>query len=309
MYLVKTEANGNQEWTSTFGGTGYDAAHSVQQTSDGGYILVGHNEDWEIYLVKTDATGNRQWSRTFGEGGGATGQQTSDGGYILAALIRCCDSFGNNYAVHLLKTDAAGNQQWSKTFGEDDVDSEGWASVQQTSDGGYIVSASEWDTFLYKTDANGNQQWTSTFENISTWTSPVQQTSDGGYILAGNIYPGDSSIKSIHLVKTDAAGNQQWSRTFGGPGDDQVRSVQQTSDGGYILAGYTESYGAGNTDMYLVKTDATGNQEWHQFFGGTDWDDAFSVQQTSDGGYILVGYTGSYGAGGYDMYLVRTNGL
>ena len=103
------------------------------------------------------------------------------------------------------------------------------------------------------------------------------------------------------LVKTDANGNKEWNKTFGGTDPDWARSVQQTSDGGYIIAGLTESYGAGSHDFWLIKTDSNGNKEWDKTFGGIGYDEAYSVQQTSDGGYILVGSTTSYGAGSHDF--------
>jgi hypothetical protein len=114
-------------------------------------------------------------------------------------------------------------------------------------------------------------------------------------------------VHDFWLVKTDSSGNKQWDKTFGGTDWDEAHSVQQTSDGGYILAGETNSYGAGSCDFWLVKTDSNGNKQWDKTFGGIDHDKAVSVQQTSDGGYILAGETYSYGAGSRDFWLVKTD--
>jgi hypothetical protein len=160
------------------------------------------------------------------------------------------------------------------------------------------------DVYLIKVDANGNIRWNKTFRGGgSTLGYSVQQTSDGGYIIIGETlsYGG----YDVYLIKVDANGNMQWSKTFGGTGDDRGYSVQQTSDGGYIIVGVTRSYGAGLEDVYLIKVDANGNMQWSKTFGGQGWDAGYSVQQTSDGGYIIVGWTTSYGAGGADVYLIK----
>ncbi len=320
MYLVKTDANGNQQWTQTFGGTSSDYGYAVQQTTDGGYVVAGTTGSFgagllDVYLVKTDANGNQQWSQTFGGTSGDYGyavQQTSDGGYIIAGYT---SSFGAGSSdVYLVKTDANGNQQWTRTFGGTS-DDYAW-SVQQTTDGGYILAGTlssfstfSYDMYLVKTDANGNQQWTQTFGGADTdFAWAVQQTIDGGYIIGG--WTTDSSgtfSYDMYIVKTDGTGNQQWTRTFGGTSDDYARSVQQTSDGGYIIVGFTNSFGTGSSDMYIAKTDANGNQQWTRTFGGTSDDHAEAVQPTSDGGYIIAGITDSFGAGSSDMYVVKTD--
>ncbi len=104
-----------------------------------------------------------------------------------------------------------------------------------------------------------------------------------------------------------SAPKMEWEKTFGGSSLDFGKVVQQTTDGGYIMAGATDSYGAGSRDVYLIKTDASGNEEWEKTFGGSGWDFAYSVEQTTDGGYIMAGTTGSYGAGSYDVYLIKTD--
>jgi len=135
----------------------------------------------------------------------------------------------------------------------------------------------------------------------------VQQTSDGGYIVAGFTSSFGAGSTDIILIKTDANGNIIWAKTYGGTGYDHAYSFQQTSDGGYIVTGRTNSFGAGWYDAFLIKTDANGNIIWAKAYGGTDWDWAYSVQQTSDGGYIVAGYTESFGAGNYDIFLIKTD--
>jgi hypothetical protein len=135
----------------------------------------------------------------------------------------------------------------------------------------------------------------------------VQQTSDGGYIVAGKTGSFGAGWEDIFLIKTDANGNLQWAKTYGGTNWEGAWSVQQTSDGGYIVAGYTNSFGAGDWDIFLIKTDANGNIQWAKTYGGTGNESAASVQQTSDGGYIVAGGATSFGAGGHDIFLIKTD--
>lgn len=142
------------------------------------------------------------------------------------------------------------------------------------------------------------EEWNKTFGGADIdWAESVQQTTDGGYILAGWIKMESSGAgsKDIWLVKTDSNGNKEWDKTFGGTDWDEARAVLQTSDGGYILAGWTTySYDAGSREAWLVKTDSNGNKQWDKTLGGRNWDGAYSIQQTTDGGYIIAGETNSY---------------
>src|SRR3990172_2495921 len=199
----------------TFGGTSYDWGFSVQQTTDGGYIITGTTPSFgaggqDVYLIKTDAGGNSLWTKTFGGityDVGNSVRQTTDGGYIIAGTTY---SFGvGNYDVYLIKTDANGNTLWTKTFGG------------TSSDEGYSA----------------------------------QQTTDGGYVIAGLTDSFGAGLYDVYLIKTNGSGDTLWTKTFGGIGIDYGLSAQQTTDGGYVIAGVTQSFGAGIDDVYLIKTD------------------------------------------------------
>ena len=305
-------------WTRMYGGGFFDWAWQVEQTTDGGYIVIADYSlggmNYDAWLIKTDSTGDISWSKTFGglaEDRGQSVQQTTDGGYIIAGTT---SSFGiGSYDIWLIKTDELGNELWSKTFGGTSWD---WGYfVQQTADGGYIVTGCKdpgvyyiWDVFLIKTDSLGNTTWTKTYGgNDYDVGHSVRQTTDGGYIITGYTYSYGAGSSDAWLIKTDANGNESWSKTFGGSNVEHGYSVIQTPDEGYTVVGYTKSFGAGDYDVWLIKTDIDGNEVWNKTYGGIDDDRAFSVQQTIDGEYIIAGFTDSFGAGNYDMWLIKTS--
>jgi hypothetical protein len=157
-------------------------------------------------------------------------------------------------------------------------------------------------------DANGSKEWDKPYGGAGTDDAYyLLQTADGEYALAGRTDSYGAGSYDFWLVKTDADGNKEWDKTYGGTDDDGATSILQTADGGYVLAGYTRSFGAGNYDMWLVKTDADGNKEWDKTYGGTGTDDAYSLLQIDDSGYAVAGRTASYGAGSHDFWLVKTD--
>jgi hypothetical protein len=318
ILLLVSLSHAQQCWTKTYGGTNWDEGYSVQQTSDGGYIVSGYTRSFgagsdDVWLIKTNASGDTLWTKTYGVAGEEEGnsvQQTSDMGYIVAGYTR---SFGDTMQVYLIKTNASGDTLWTRTYGGANWDN-GY-SVRQTSDGGYIIvgyttsfgGAGQSNVYLIKTNASGDTLWTRTYGGTNeSYGSSVQQTSDGGYIITGQIFLGPKGYDA-YLIKTNASGDTLWTRTYGGTSGDYGSFVQPTSDGGYIVAGYTASYGAGGPDVWLIKTNASGDTLWTRTYGGTGGDYCFSGQATSDTGYIVAGYTTSFGAGGFDVYLVKTN--
>jgi len=236
--------------------------------------------------------------------------QTSDGGYAIAGDTTSFGA-GGDVDVYVVKLDAKGNLQWTKTIGG--AAREGGNSIIQTSDGGYAIAgytesfgAGEADVYVVKLDANGNLQWTKTIggENDDGGNSLIQ-TSDGGYAIAGYTNSFGAGEADVYVVKLDANGNLQWTKTIGGPAGDGGSSLIQTSDGGYAITGSTKSFGAGGDDVYVVKLDAHGNLQWTKTIGGPASEEGYSLIQTSDGGYAIAGSTTSFGAGGYDVYVVK----
>ncbi len=316
IYLIKTDASGNELWSHTYGGISNDESSCIQLTSDGGYIIAGGTEsygagDCDVYLVKTDASGNEQWSNTYGGSAYDRGRfvlQTNDDGYVIVGNTYSFGAGDND--VYLIKTDASGDTTWTKTFGG--INDERGDCVQQTADGGYIITGLTWsfssghfDVYLIKTDASGSEEWYQTFGgNNEDAGKSVQQTIDGGYIITGYTYSYGAGGDDLWLIKTNSNGNVTWDHTFGDYSLDGGNFVQPTSDDGYIVTGWN-SAGAGLADLWLIKTDVYGNSEWDYKFGGSLDDVGSVVQQTTDGGFIMVGTTESSGAGSHDVYLVK----
>lgn len=306
-------------WTHTYGGIDLDRTFSIQQTSDGGYILGGTSGSWapppyypsDFFLVKTDASGDTIWTRTYDAGQeafdyGECARQTSDGGYIIAGGGRPRDEAETD--GWLVKTDANGNVLWSQFYFPTGDVWEQFYWVEQTTDSGYIAAGYAGDyTFVVKTDDIGDTVWTRVYPlGTYDWASHIEQTPDGGYIVAGGA--ADASwYCNTYLLKIDSDGNIVWCQVYDGGGDDWANHLAQTDDGGYILAGVSDYYEEVDAGVFVVKTNSLGDTIWTRIYGGVDYDEGGDVIQTSDGGYLIVGSTYSFGAGGSDFYVIRTD--
>lgn len=302
----------------TYGGWYHDKAYSVKQTSDGGYIIAGSTVSFgagssDVYLIKTDETGDTVWTRTYGGSSMDVAYsvlQTEEGGYLIVGNT---SSNGAELAdIYVIKTYPNGDTTWTRTYGGSRLDNA--LSSLQTTDGSYIIAGyignevSSFNVYLLKINLSGDTIWTKTFGgNDSDMAISIQQTTDDGYIIAGWTNSYGSGEIDVYLIKTNAQGELLWAKTFGGIEDDIACSVIQTFDGGYILAGWTNSLGAGDSDVYLIKTDSFGDTIWTKTIGGSERDMAQSVKQTSDSGYIIAAWTKSFGAGDSDVYLIKIN--
>lgn len=283
------------QWQKTLGGTSDDKATSVQQTTDGGYIVGGYT-----YSTDGDVTGNH-------------------GGY--------------DYWV--VKLSSIGNIEWQKALGGTNNDTA--YSIQQTSDGGFIVAGTSpstdgdvmgnhgfYDSWIVKLSSTGSIQWQKalggTAEDVANY---IQQTTDGGYIIAGYTYSTDGNVTDNHgggdywVIKLSNTGYMEWQKTLGGTNTDWAFSIQQTTDGGYIVAGQTTSLDGdvtgnqGIRDYWVIKLTSIGNIQWQKALGGTNYDHPLSIQQTIDGGHIVAGWSNSIDGdiisnqGSYDSWVVK----
>jgi hypothetical protein len=316
--LIPSTSDAIITFQRVYGGTDWEVSWSVQQTQDEGYIIGGSTESFgadsgDVYLIKTDSLGDTLWTRMYGGASveyGYSVQMTSDGGYIITGYTTSYGAGAED--AYLVKTDSLGDTLWTRTYG-DTMNDYGLA-VQQTSDGGYIITGSTGsfgsggvDLYLIKTNSSGDTLWTRIYGGPDDdWGRSVKETPDGGYIISGTFGRFSSTWGDVYLIKTDSLGDTLWTRTFGGADEEGGNAVVLTSDGGYVIAGFTDSFGPGFRDAYLIKTDSLGDTLWTKTHGGLAYDDAYAVQETSDGGFILTGSkTGSSGAA--DVYLLRTN--
>lgn len=245
---------------------------------------------------------------------GSCVQQTFDGGYITTGYI---SNFGaSSDDIYLVKTNSTGDTLWTKTYGGTGADDANY--VIQTSDSGYAItgvttSFGGKNMFLIKISETGIIRWSKIYgtgdSSSDAFASAVQQTSDGGYILTGYISNYGAGMDDFYLVKTDVRGTPLWTKTYGGTKNDDANSVEQTADGGYIIAGTTSSFGDTLGDIYLVKTNSAGDTLWTKSYGSNLTDAADmgnSVRQTSDHGYIIAGVTISTSAGEFAR-LIKTD--
>jgi len=288
-----------------------DRAYSIQQTNDGGYIIGSFNTIpmWgqALWVLKLSFNGNIEWQKSYGGRNSEEAyfiQQTSDGGYIVAGQnFSYWDTL--EYDILVLKLASDGTIEWNKTYGGSKDDQA--YSIQQTSDGGYIVAgqtesfgAGSQDLWILKLNSVGDTEWQKTYGGSGSESArSIQQTSDGGYIVAG------AGSGDFLVLKLSSDGTIEWQKTYGGSESQSAYSIQQTSDGGYIVAGKIRFFGAGNEDIWVLKLSLVGDIEWQKTYGGIQSDEASSIQQTGDGGYIVAGSTDSYGAGKRDFLILK----
>lgn len=292
----------------TYGGSGSDEGRCVKQTWDGGYIIAGSTSSFgagvtDVYLLKVDSFGNMQWQKTFGGNNIDRGYSldiTSDSGYVICGST---NSFGfGGYDAYLIRTDQNGDSIWTKTYGG--IDWDFGYSVQQTNDDGFVIAGGTYsfgngdeDVYVVKTSSTGDTLWTKAYGGSNAEVAnDMQQTNDNGYIICGNTMSFGFGQNDIYLIKLDAVGNSVWVKTYGGINQEEGNSVKQTIDGGFIIAGYTNTFSTPGFDsFYLVKTDANGDSSWTLIEPASDDKRATSIVERYNGGYTFTGTTTGQG--------------
>jgi len=318
LYLVKTNADGSLQWTKTYGGPGDEVDCSIEQTADGGYIIASRSNSFsaissDIYLVKTDGSGNLVWSKTYGGADWEEGHSiiiTTDG-YLHVGYTK---SFGaGEEDIYVMKNDLNGNIMWAKTYGGAGFDL--GHKIKLDADGNILIAggsnsfseAHDWDYYLLKLDLNGNTLWGKTFGGWKNDIGWDVVTYSNGYFLAGLSESNSAGENDLCIIKVDTQGNLIWSKLYGGVSNDGAYSISKTNDGALFVVGETESFGNGEEDICAMKIDTNGNIMWAKTYGGEGEDGSQYGQPTADGGFIISGYTESFGAGDWDFYIIKTD--
>jgi len=334
-------------WQNSRGGPAY----SIQQTTDGGYIIAASSSysidrTYDYEIVKLTSTGELDWQKCLGgssDDRAYSVQQTTDDGYIIAGYSASSDGdVSDNHGVYdywIVKLTSTGELDWQKSFGGMGYD---YAySIQQTTDGGYIVAGRSssndgdfsgnhgyGDYLIVKLTSTGEIDWYKLLGGSGIdWAYSIKQTTDGGYIIAGCSSSNNGDVSGHHsdtvynidywIVKLTSAGEIDWQKCLGGSESEYAYSVQQTTDTGYIIAGYSYSFDGdvsenkGDLDYWIVKLTSTGEIDWQKSLGGSESDEAYSIQQTTDGGYIIAGYSRSNAGdvsgnhGSFDYWIIK----
>ncbi len=321
-YVVRMTTSGDTLWTRRINGSNNrkDLFYKVINTDDGGFAFCGYttnngagNDD--AYWVKMDSNGTIQWSKYWGGSGKDRAQdiiQTSDGGYAIVGYTTSPPSA--YYDAILIRTNSSGDTLWTKLYGTGGYEDAN--SVVQLPDSGFVLAgqstngANGLDMYMVRTNLLGDTLWTSKFGTGATDNAEqIIRQADGTFVLAGGTDGIGFGGNDGYVVMTDSGGAVLWSKYYGGNSQDDFHQVSPTSDGGFVFGGTSRSSGTLDPNLWLVKTNASGDSLWTQTYGGDNNDHGYSGIQTADGGYIMVGYTSSFGFNGEEAYVVKSTDI
>ncbi len=318
-YVVRMSASGDTLWTyrQNIGLSKKDLFYKVINTSDGGFAMCGYTSSItgisdDILIVKLSSSGQMIWTKTIGGSGRDRAQdiiELSNGSFAIAGYTTSPPAL--YYDAFLYKVDANGDSLWYKRYGTSVYDDAN--TVRALSNGGFLLGgqstngANGFDQFLIRTNDSGDTLWTRKFGTAGTDNIEYIAVGNNSFFLAGGTNGAGVGGDDGYVVKTDTSGNVLWTKTYGGSAPDDFHRVEITSDGGLVMSGTTSSTGALQPNMWLMRANATGDSLWSRAFGGDNHDHGYSGMETTDGGFILVGHTGSFGFNGEDGYVVKTD--
>ena len=318
IYLIKMSVTGDVEWSKTYSTFGDERVSGLKQTAEGNYYVVGWMAGGfgflDILMMKLDTNGNMIWEKNFGgiEADEPRGVSVTDDGGILVSGYAASFGFGAK-DIQLIRLDANGSVQWAKTIGgifEDHIshnliDSQGNFIFSGASD---FTGVLNWTPTLLKTDPLGNIIWIKRYPgNVQDWSRSVIELSSGGYVFVGNTASFGVGQNDVYVVKTDTAGNVEWAKAIGGTADDIGYSVVETNDGKIAVSGYSNSFGYGGYDAFLMMLDISGDLQWTHMFGTPNNDFIFNMKLANDGGFVLTGTSFDNTIGASDVYVIKTD--
>jgi hypothetical protein len=310
-------AEGDTLWTRHYGGDFNQVAYDVSPSGDGGCVMAGYISHeyatpWNMYAIRMAANGDTVWTREYGTDDFHEEAHTlcpsGDGGYMLAGYT---NAYGPWSDIELRKIDGAGQLQWTTAYGGSMYEVAYAICPAYYGGAGFLMAGKSGsyaggELYLICVSASGYEAWWWNYGNSSGIVYDIVPAGDGGYVAAGYLDTWTEG-SDAYVFKVNAAGDPLWEHAIGGAIDDFATSVCPAGDGGFLVAGYTSSFGAGSWDMYLIKVDADGDTLWTRTLGGPSFDQAWDIIPANDGNFLLAGHTGSYGAGNADFYLVKVD--
>jgi hypothetical protein len=321
--LIKTDSSGLLQWSKLYGGSGDETAIYAKPIPTGGYVLCGETfsttTNGDAFIARTDANGNLVWWKNYGGVGydiAYSVKPLSDGSFIVAGLTEN-GAMTFDYDAFLMRLNANGDSLWTKKYGGPGIDHA--VQVIQTSDNGFLFSgkmlsygSGSSDVWLVKTNANGDTLWTNIIGGPG-WDEGMDLIeSNGGYVICGGESSAGSGSYDLMLMKTNLNGNLLWAKCYGGANVEDSYHIEEVPSGGYVAAGYTETFGPGNSrgtdssNAFVVRTDFNGDTMWAMSYGGLLKEECFSIVNTSDNGFAFCGYTESFGDSG-QAYIFKTD--
>jgi hypothetical protein len=326
--IAKVDSMGISQWHKAYGNNGtYNSAQSIFQTADSGFIVTGGMMETNglnyVGLLKLNNIGDSLWLKKFiytnqNAVWGVKVTQNTDGGFTLLSDV--VDSTDTKWTVFLTRTDANGNELWTKKYKKEQGTATG--SYLATQDTGYIIatftnpSINDNDIYLIKTNTMGDTLWTKTIAHppnhryFLSRSNCINTTLDGGYIITGTAIVTNSVLGYILIIKINAQGDTLWTKKIGD--NDRLWGEGggiQTMDGGFIIGGMTENTSTSvNSDIYILKTDSLGNEKWNKSYGGSIDEFANYIIKTTENGFVICGMETSWGDSG-GIYLIKTDSM
>jgi len=353
FWILRLDADGDTLWTKCYGGSASDMVEDMQQTTDGGFVLAGqssstdgdvwgnHGDD-DFWILRLDAAGDTLWTKCYGGSSWDDAkaiQQTTDSGFVVAGVTYSTDGdvWGNHgdWDIWILRLDTLGDTLWTKCYGGSGRD---WIyDIRQTIDSGFVVAGyssstdddvsgnhGDYDYWILRLDTLGDILWSKSYGGSDEDRAyAIQQTTDSEFVVAGYSQSTDGDVSGNHgnedywILHLDTLGDILWTKSYGGSGDDEASAIQQTSDGGFIVAGYSSSTDGdvqgnqGSYDYWVLRLDVAGDTVWSKSYGGSEDDGADVIQQTTDGGFVVAGWSYSTDGdvpgnhGDYDYWILR----